>query len=194
MINFKEAKTKEDIIKKCNEKFLNLGALCNPTIIELGFISYKNLDKEQEQKLLGVAKLTDKTYRNKNEKISDGYKINSIMSSIIILDKFNDNVKDMTDEELMILGYFMSNRDLNLFKETLEIYNKDVLNAICNKYSNYDMKDTALEVTDYLLDKRKLLPNKIKEFIETTSEEDIRDINLERTAELEEYMNKTFGV
>ena len=194
MINFKEAKTKEDIIKICGSEVLNLESVCNPTIIESGFISYKNLDKEKEQKLLSLAKLTDKTYRNKDKKVSDGHKINSIMASIIILDKFNDNVKDMTDEELMALGYFMSNRDLNLFKETLEIYNKDVLNAICNKYSSYDMKDTALEVTDYLLDKRKLLPNKIKEFIDTTLEEDIRDINLERTTELEEFINKTFGV
>lgn len=199
MINFQDVKTKEDIIRLCNENILGLDSLCKIPNIELGFLSFNNLDKEKEDKLLEVAFLSDKTYKTNYENemninAVNAEKINTIMGSIVLLDKCYDDVEALTTEELLTLAYFISNEDINMIEELTKIYNKSVLDIICKKYKSYDQRQKALEVADYLIKKEKIMPTDIEKFIQETDKEKLHELDLERIRSISEYINTNYGV
>ena len=196
MINFKEAKTKEDIIKVCSENYLEYENYCNVGIMEIGFIRYKNLDEEKEKKLIDVAHLTDKEFKIKDftDEERNLRKISTVMTSTVLLDKYYDKVKSLTPEELIILSNFMSTAELYLFNDILKLYNKNIMESINHKSDNFLDKEFLIEFSYEKLKEEGITSNKIEKFIEETSKEELENMHNESMEETKNELYNKHGI
>ncbi len=195
MINFQDVKTKEDIIKECNSEVLNVEGFGNPAVIEAGFIAYKNLDTDKEKKLLELVKFADKKYKKPTVEIGiNSKKVNSIITGIVILDKYYNHISSLTTDELMTLSYFLSNIPLDLFAENIKIYKKDILESICNKYKDVEKREMLFEIVNNQLNKKELKLNGIKWFIDNLTSEEYDNFSKEIFEQISDDVIKNFGV
>ncbi|MBQ2639406.1 MAG: hypothetical protein IJF92_01385 [Bacilli bacterium] len=178
MIDFKNTKTKEDIIGICSANYLDLEKYCKVGIMEAGFIYYKNLDEEKEQKLIEIAHLSDKECKDKTytDMDVDVRKLNTVMTSTVLLDNYYDSIKNLTTEELIILSNFMSMTELYLFDETLKIYNKDIIDAVNKKGETFFDKEVLLTVAHKMIEEGKVFPSELKKYIQETPVQEVHKI------------------
>lgn len=147
---FEEVKTYKDVKNIIEENIITLyHEISNQKLLELGLKIILKPTNRQERRLVAIAHLLDKIYIDKNNLTNNKEKkIPVLLISILYLDRFYEEVKLLTNTELILLSDYVSNKDLKSMDFYRKLFGRKLLNYVHHKTTNYEKKEKLLRLID----------------------------------------------
>lgn len=152
----------------------------DPNVIIEGIRSLKTLDKEKLKIVSESSKIIQQVDKNLTSvKDREVNRLGLILVESIIFDKYDDYIKELTNEELITLSYFCYTQQLNDFEDTIKLLNKNILCAICNKYDSYYYREILMTVVENEVEQNNLKDeDEIIAYISSISEDELKRCHL----------------
>ncbi len=175
---FSKIRNKSDIKDIFLEYYDDTSSQYYQDTIEESLTSLNRLDSKKENFLIALSQSVDTYFVEKeSDKKEVANKLNTIMTSALILDKFYQETESLNDKEFISIAFFCSSQIPEFIESKINIYNKNILSLLCSRFENYDDKEHLLEIIDYKVENSKIKGEEdIISFIGTTSQEDINDL------------------
>ena len=142
--------TYSDFLKTIESAMQEQTMLCDKDCIVRGVEALSNISDEGQERLIKTSFMIDKSFReaaavNKN----CSRKLPIILKSADLLANFPDKVKDLTNEELILISYFYSVYQIPFTDKRFEFFfDKEVLNSVQCKTNDYNKQSDIFEVID----------------------------------------------
>lgn len=102
------------------------------TIIE----SFNNLLTNKDDRLMEFAHTIDSDFAlGKNDNAM--HKIPTLLVGCVFLDKYRDDIEQIDNSQLGLLSNFSSFFNVDEYDDNIKLYNKDILESICKRSSDY---------------------------------------------------------
>lgn len=149
---FEEIKTKDDLTKmfQNNIEYLIDGYL-NQNVAANVIVKSLSMNEEQEKEVLSFLHFVDSKMNFPGQgDYNKRHKIPTIVSGINYILNHEDRIKELNQDELMVLSKLSITEDEEAYSNLLDIYTKDILSEIVSKDNRYGFREFFVTVVEKL--------------------------------------------
>jgi len=188
---FENIKTKDDLSKmfQNNIEYLIDGYL-NQNVAANVVVKSLSMDEKQEKEVLSFLHLVDSKMNFPGQgDYNKRHKIPTIVSGINYMLNYEDKIKDLTQDELMVLAKLSIIENEEEYPKLLDIYTKDILSEIVSRDDRYGFREFFVTIVEKLNEEGK----KEKDILKYLKEND-NEVLIKEAIDYDNSIIERFGL